>query len=54
MRVRIEEEVYDGEINLEDLETFVEAVRASAAHFMHPGLQVIRIDSTRLVYEREK
>lgn len=54
MRVRIEQEYYGEAIDVGDLEKFVDAVRAATNDYMHPNLQKVQIESTRLVYEREK
>lgn len=53
MRVRIEQDYYDT-VSLDVLEKFVEAVRAATNDVIHQGRTEITIESSRLIYEREK
>lgn len=54
MRVLIEQELDGDRVTLEDLESFVEAVRAATSGYMHPELQTIEISYGKLSYERDK
>jgi hypothetical protein len=54
VRVLIEQELDGDRVTLEDLESFVEAVRAATSAYMHPGLRTIEINYGKLSYESEK